>query len=102
MKNSGSTFNQHDSDAGDGYAVQKANSGIRKCPRGRRMAYVLWTEFLRLNSKNPATSESRQVCALGRTLGRCFALPALPDGYDDFPIDLKQFRQWGSDVSRPS
>lgn len=77
--------------------VQKANSGHPGLPMGAAdMAYVLWTQFLRHNPKNPDWfNRDRFVLSAGHGSMLLYSLLHLT-GYD-LPLEqLKQFRQWGS------
>ena len=77
--------------------VQKANSGHPGLPMGMAdVAYVVWTQFLRHNPKNPDWSNrDRFVLSAGHGSMLLYSLLHLT-GYD-LPLDeLKQFRQWGS------
>src|SRR5919109_1537990 len=60
------------------------------------MAYVLWTQFLRHNPKNPKWPD-RDRFAFSAGHGSMLLYSALYlSGYDLSLDDLKQFRQWGS------
>ncbi|RME75396.1 MAG: transketolase [Chloroflexi bacterium] len=77
--------------------VQKANSGHPGMPMGAAdMAYVLWTQFLRHNPKNPDwPNRDRFILSAGHGSMLLYSLLHLT-GYD-LPLEqLKQFRQWGS------
>ena len=77
--------------------VQKANSGHPGMPMGMAdVAYVLWTQFLRHNPKNPDWPDrDRFVLSAGHGSMLLYSLLHLT-GYD-LPLEqLKQFRQWGS------
>jgi transketolase len=77
--------------------VQKANSGHPGMPMGMAdAAYVLWTQFLRYNPKNPDwPNRDRFVLSAGHGSMLLYSLLHLT-GYD-LPLEqLKQFRQWGS------
>ncbi len=77
--------------------VQKANSGHPGMPMGMAdAAYVLWTQFLRHNPKNPDwPNRDRFVLSAGHGSMLLYSLLHLT-GYD-LPLEqLKQFRQWGS------
>ena len=78
-------------------AVEKANSGHPGMPMGDAlMAYVLWTEFLRHNPKNPAwEARDRFVLSAGHGSMLLYSLLHLT-GYDLTLDDLKAFRQFGS------
>ncbi len=78
-------------------AVQKAKSGHPGMPMGMAdAAYVLWTQFLRHNPRNPQwVDRDRFVLSAGHGSMLLYSLLHLT-GYD-LPLDeLKQFRQWGS------
>jgi transketolase len=78
-------------------AVQKANSGHPGLPMGAAsMAYVLWTEYLRHNPKNPHwANRDRFVLSAGHGSALLYSLLYLT-GYD-LPLEqLEQFRQLGS------
>ncbi len=77
--------------------VQKANSGHPGLPMGMAdAAYVLWTQFLRYNPKNPDwPNRDRFVLSAGHGSMLLYSLLHLT-GYD-LPLEqLKQFRQWDS------
>ncbi len=77
--------------------VQKANSGHPGMPMGMAdAAYVLWTQFLRHNPKNPDWPDrDRFVLSAGHGSMLLYSLLHLT-GYD-LPLEqLKQFRQWDS------
>lgn len=77
--------------------VQKANSGHPGMPMGMAdAAYVLWTQFLRHNPKNPDwANRDRFILSAGHGSMLLYSLLHLT-GYD-LPLDqLKQFRQWNS------
>lgn len=78
-------------------AVQKANSGHPGLPMGMAdAAYVLWTQFLRHNPKNPDwPNRDRFVLSAGHGSMLLYSLLHLT-GYDLPLEELKQFRQWGS------
>ncbi len=78
-------------------AVQKANSGHPGLPMGAAsMAYVLWTEYLRHNPKNPHwANRDRFVLSAGHGSALLYSLLYLT-GYD-LPLEqLESFRQLGS------
>jgi len=78
-------------------AVECARSGHPGMPMGAApMAYVLWTEFLRHNPKDPQwLNRDRFVLSAGHGSMLLYALLHLT-GYD-LPLDeIKKFRQWGS------
>lgn len=77
--------------------VQKANSGHPGMPMGMAdAAYVLWTQFLRHNPKNPDwIDRDRFILSAGHGSMLLYSLLHLT-GYD-LPLEqLKQFRQWNS------
>jgi transketolase len=78
-------------------AVQKANSGHPGMPLGAApMAYVLWTERLKHNPRNPVWFDrDRFVLSAGHGSMLLYSLLHLT-GYDLSLHDIKQFRQWGS------
>lgn len=78
-------------------SVQKANSGHPGMPMGAAaMAYVLWTQFLRHNPKNPYWQDrDRFVLSAGHGSMLLYSLLHL-SGYDLSLEELKNFRQWGS------
>ena len=78
-------------------AVQQANSGHPGMPLGAApMAYVLWTEFMRHNPRNPEWPDrDRFVLSGGHGSMLLYSLLHLT-GYD-LPLDeIKRFRQLGS------
>jgi transketolase len=78
-------------------AVQKAESGHPGLPLGAApMAYVLWTQFLRHNPKDPKwENRDRFLLSAGHGSMLLYSLLYLT-GYD-LPLDeIKNFRQWGS------
>ncbi len=77
--------------------VQKANSGHPGMPMGMAdVAYVLWTQFLRHNPKNPDWfNRDRFILSAGHGSMLLYSLLHLT-GYDLPLEELKQFRQWGS------
>jgi transketolase len=77
--------------------VQKANSGHPGLPMGMAdAAYVLWTQFLRHNPKNPDwPNRDRFVLSAGHGSMLLYSLLHLT-GYDLPLEELKHFRQWGS------
>jgi transketolase len=78
-------------------AVQKANSGHPGLPMGAAaMAYVLWTEYLQHNPKNPHwANRDRFVLSAGHGSALLYSLLYLT-GYD-LPLEqLESFRQLGS------
>lgn len=77
--------------------VQKANSGHPGMPMGMAdAAYVLWTQFMRYNPRNPDWPDrDRFVLSAGHGSMLLYSLLHLT-GYD-LPLEqLKQFRQWNS------
>jgi len=79
-------------------AIEKANSGHPGLPMGASpMAYVLWTEFLKHNPKNPAWPDrDRFVLSGGHGSMLLYSLLYLT-GYDAMTMDqLKSFRQFES------
>lgn len=78
-------------------AVQKANSGHPGTPMGfASPAYVLWSEFLRFNPKDPAwPNRDRFVLSAGHASMLLYSLLHLY-GFGLELDELKQFRQWGS------
>lgn len=77
--------------------VQAANSGHPGMPMGMAdVAYVLWTQFLRHNPKNPDWfNRDRFILSAGHGSMLLYSLLHLT-GYD-LPLEqLKQFRQWNS------
>ncbi len=78
-------------------AVEKAKSGHPGAPMGcADMAFVLWTEFLRFNPRDPHwQNRDRFILSNGHGSMLIYALLHL-FGYDVTLEDLKDFRQWGS------
>ena len=78
-------------------AVQKANSGHPGLPMGAAgMAFVLWTEYLKHNPKNPSWPDhDRFVLSAGHGSALLYSL-LFATGYELSLDDIKQFRQWGS------
>ncbi|MFP3869578.1 MAG: transketolase [Syntrophobacteria bacterium] len=78
-------------------AVQKANSGHPGTPMALApLAYVLWTNFLRHNPRNPEwPNRDRFVLSCGHASMLLYALLYLT-GYDVSLDDIRNFRQWGS------
>ncbi len=78
-------------------AVEAANSGHPGTPMGfASVAYVLWTEFLRHNPRQPEwPNRDRFVLSAGHASMLLYSLLHLT-GYDLSLSDLKNFRQWGS------
>jgi transketolase len=77
--------------------VQKANSGHPGMPMGMAdAAYVLWTQFMRHNPKNPTWfNRDRFVLSAGHGSMLLYSLLHLT-GYDLPLSELQRFRQWGS------
>jgi len=77
--------------------VQKANSGHPGMPMGMAdVAFVLWTEFLKHNPKNPKWDDrDRFVLSAGHGSMLLYSLLHLT-GYDLSLDELKNFRQWNS------
>lgn len=78
-------------------AVQKANSGHPGMPMGAApMAYVLWTQYLRFNPKNPKwQNRDRFILSAGHGCMLLYSLLYLT-GYGLSLDDIKNFRQYGS------
>ena len=78
-------------------AVEKAKSGHAGMPMGMApAAYVLWTEFLKHNPKDPLWPDrDRFVLSAGHGSMLLYSLLHLT-GYPMTMEDLKGFRQWGS------
>lgn len=78
-------------------AVQKANSGHPGAPMGLApAAYVLWTNILKHNPKNPDWHDrDRFVLSGGHASMLLYSLLYLT-GYDLSLDDIKDFRQWES------
>ncbi|MDQ3778929.1 MAG: transketolase [Chloroflexota bacterium] len=78
-------------------AVQQANSGHPGMPLGAApMAYILWTEFLKHNPKDPTWPDrDRFVLSAGHGSMLLYSLLHLT-GYEVTLDDLRQFRQLGS------
>ena len=78
-------------------AVEKAASGHPGLPLGAApMAYVLWTQFLRHNPRNPSWfNRDRFVLSAGHGSMLLYGLLHLT-GYDLSLDDIKHFRQWKS------
>ncbi|PIR21585.1 MAG: transketolase [Deltaproteobacteria bacterium CG11_big_fil_rev_8_21_14_0_20_47_16] len=81
--------------AADG--VEKAKSGHPGAPMGMAdMVYVLWTDFLKFNPKDPKwMGRDRFILSGGHASMLLYAMLHLY-GFDVSIDDLKQFRQWGS------
>src|SRR6266542_2586783 len=77
-------------------AVQKANSGHPGTPMALApLAYVLWTQILRYNPRNPKWfNRDRFVLSNGHASMLQYAVLFLT-GYDISLADIKNFRQWG-------
>ena len=77
--------------------VQKAGCGHPGTPMGLApLAYLLWTQFLKHNPKNPDWADrDRFVLSAGHASMLIYSLLHL-SGYDLSLDDLKAFRQWGS------
>ncbi|MER3462549.1 MAG: transketolase, partial [Armatimonadota bacterium] len=78
-------------------AVEQAKSGHAGMPMGMApAAYVLWTEFLKHNPKDPLWPDrDRFVLSAGHGSMLLYSLLHLT-GYPLELEDLKHFRQWGS------
>jgi transketolase len=79
-------------------AVEKAKSGHPGSPMGMAdMAFVLWTEFLRHDPKEPRWQDrDRFVLSAGHASMLLYSLLHLT-GYQEMTLDqLQHFRQWGS------
>ncbi|MDX2005259.1 MAG: transketolase [Meiothermus sp.] len=78
-------------------AVEKAKSGHAGMPMGMApAAFVLWTEFLKHNPKDPLWADrDRFVLSAGHGSMLLYALLHL-SGYPLELEELKNFRQWGS------
>lgn len=78
-------------------AVQKANSGHPGTPMALApLAYVVWTQFLRYNPRNPKWfNRDRFVLSCGHASMLLYAMLYLT-GYDLSLEEIKNFRQWGS------
>ena len=78
-------------------AIQKAKSGHPGLPMGMApAAYVLWTEILKYNPRNPKWADrDRFVLSAGHGCMLLYSLLHLT-GYDLSLEELKNFRQWGS------
>jgi len=78
-------------------AVQAANSGHPGAPMGMApAAYVLWTQILKHNPKNPDWPDrDRFVLSAGHASTMLYSLLYLC-GYKISLKDIKNFRQWGS------
>ncbi len=78
-------------------AVQKANSGHPGTPMALApTAYVLWTQGLRFNPRDPAWPDrDRFILSAGHACMLLYSLLHLT-GYDLSLDDLRQFRQWKS------
>lgn len=78
-------------------AVQKANSGHPGTPMALApLAYVVWTQFLRYNPRNPKWfNRDRFVLSCGHASMLLYAMLYL-SGYDLSLQEVENFRQWGS------
>jgi transketolase len=78
-------------------AVQKADSGHPGLPLDAApMGYVLWTQFMKYNPKNPDWFDrDRFILSAGHGSALLYSLLYLT-GYDLSLEEIKQFRQWGS------
>jgi transketolase len=78
-------------------AIQKAKSGHPGMPMGMApAAYVLWTEFLKYNPRNPKwVNRDRFVLSAGHGCMLLYSLLHLT-GFDLPLEELQKFRQWGS------
>jgi transketolase len=79
-------------------AVEKANSGHPGTPMGMAdIAWVLWTEFLRHDPKDPHwQNRDRFILSAGHASMLLYSLLHLT-GYEDMTLEqLKNFRQWES------
>ncbi|MFQ5840073.1 MAG: transketolase [Candidatus Methylomirabilales bacterium] len=78
-------------------AVEHARSGHPGAPMGcAPLAYVLWTQFLRHNPRNPAWPDrDRFILSAGHASMLLYSLLHLT-GYDLSLDAIKQFRQWES------
>src|SRR5215212_4870323 len=78
--------------------VEKAKSGHPGSPMGMAdMAFVLWTEFLRHDPKNPRWPDrDRFVLSAGHASMLLYSMLHLT-GYSDMTMEqLQSFRKWGS------
>lgn len=77
--------------------VEKADSGHPGLPMGSAsIAYVIWTQFLKYNPKNPQWPDrDRFVLSAGHGSALLYALLHVT-GFDLPLEELKRFRQWGS------
>ena len=78
-------------------AVEKAKSGHPGTPMGMAdMAYVLWTEFLRHDPRDPHwKNRDRFILSAGHASMLLYSLLHLT-GYPEMTLEeLKNFRQWG-------
>lgn len=79
-------------------AVEQANSGHPGTPMGMAdMAFVLWTEFLRHDPRDPQwRNRDRFILSAGHASMLLYSLLHLT-GYEEMTIDeLRNFRQWDS------
>jgi Transketolase len=84
-------------------AVEKARSGHPGMPLGAAdMAYVLWTQFLRHNPRNPRwPNRDRFILSAGHGSMLLYALLHL-SGYDLSMEELQHFSAVGQQNPRPS
>ena len=84
-------------------AIQKANSGHPGAPMGLApAAYVLWTQILKHNPKNPGWLDRDRVVLSGGHASMLLYSILFLTGYDLTLDDIKNFRQWGKQNSRTS
>jgi len=78
-------------------AVEKAKSGHPGAPMGAAdMAYVLWSKYLRFDSKDPRwPNRDRFVLSAGHASMLLYSLLHL-FGFDLSMEEIQRFRQWGS------
>ncbi len=78
-------------------AVEAANSGHPGTPMGAAdLAFVMWTEFLKIDPKNPKwPNRDRFVLSGGHASMLLYSLLHL-SGHDLHLDELRKFRQWGS------
>lgn len=78
-------------------AVEKANSGHPGLPMGMAdVAYVLWTEFIKYNPKNPEwVDRDRFILSAGHGSMLLYSMLYLT-GYPMSLEEIEHFRQWGS------
>ncbi len=78
-------------------AIQKANSGHPGAPMGLApAAYVLWTQILKHNPKNPGWLDRDRVVLSGGHASMLLYSILFLTGYDLTLDDIKNFRQWES------